>query len=200
MLLGMPRPRGFDENDVVVAAKDLFWRQGYLATSIGDVEEVTGLSRSSIYMAFGTKRGLFAASLRLYLETFIDPLLGPLEHPQADLPTIVDYFRALASRFEGPDGSRGCLMINTIGELAGSDAAFADDGRHFLERLRAAFSNALKRAVRADVMTKREAAQRAELLGGAAIGAWITARSDPAAARALCRATIALVESWAVGP
>jgi AcrR family transcriptional regulator len=196
----MPRPRAFDEEQVVVAAKERFWEQGYLTTSVGDLEAATGLSRSSLYMAFGTKGDLFAAALRVYVETFIDPLLAPLESWDAGLDAIVGYFKALATLFEDPASQRGCLMINTIGERAGRDAAFTHQGQDFLQRVRSGFGHALKSAVSAGVMTRRQATQRAALLGGAMAGAWVTVRVDPDAARALCLSTAAQVESWLTGP
>src|SRR3984893_773022 len=105
----MSRPRAFEEEQVVVAAKQVFWEQGYLQTSVGDLEEATGLSRSSLYMAFGSKRDLFAAALRVYLDTFIDPLLGPLERDDAGLHEVVVYFKTLATLFKDPGAQRGCL-------------------------------------------------------------------------------------------
>jgi AcrR family transcriptional regulator len=197
MLLPMPRPRAFDEEQVVAAAKQLFWDRGYLQTSVADLEQATGLSRSSLYMAFGSKRDLFAAALRDYLDTFVDPLLGPLERDDAGLRDIVAYFKILATLFDDPDAHRGCLMINTIGERGGHDPALRREGERFLARLRSAFANALNSSVRAKVTTRSQATERAALLGGAAVGAWTTVRADPAAARTLCLSTAAQVDSWA---
>jgi AcrR family transcriptional regulator len=192
----MPRPRAFDEDNAVAAAKELFWDQGYLATSIGDLEEATGLSRSSLYLAFSSKQDLFAAALGLYLETFMDSLLDPLENEDVGLREIVNYFKTVATLFKEPEGQRGCLMINTIAESAGRDPVFTRHVERFLKRLRGAFANALKNSVRVGLMTTRQASGRAALLAGAAVGAWMTARVDRAAARALCLATASEVECW----
>jgi AcrR family transcriptional regulator len=195
--LAVPRPRAFDEGEVIAAAKELFWRQGYTATSIGDLEEATGLSRSSLYMAFGAKHALFQAATRDYLDTFVDPLLRPLEREDAALAEIVTYFKAVAKLFSDPKAQRGCFMINLIGERAGRDTRSTRQGQAFLARVRSAFTNALTSSLEAGVMTRRQATQRAELLGGAMVGAWTTVRTDPAAARKLCLSTAALVASWA---
>jgi hypothetical protein len=45
----MGRPKGYDRETILVAARDLFWEQGYERTSIADLEERTGLNRSSLY-------------------------------------------------------------------------------------------------------------------------------------------------------
>ncbi|MDD0859753.1 TetR/AcrR family transcriptional regulator [Arthrobacter alpinus] len=46
-----------------------------------DLERATGLSRSSIYHAFGSKRGLFDAAVASYLSEIIRPRLQPLDSP-----------------------------------------------------------------------------------------------------------------------
>jgi AcrR family transcriptional regulator len=192
----MPRPRAFDEDQLVATAKQLFWDHGYGSTSVGDLEAATGLSRSSLYTAFGTKRDLFAAALRLYLETFIDPLLSPLEGDGAGLREIVRYFEIVASMFEEPDAQRGCLMINTIGECGGRDVGFTQEGQRYIDRVRSAFANALQPSVRSGVLPAGEAAERAARLAGIVVGAWMAVRADPAAARRLCVVTASLVEQW----
>ena len=62
----MPRPRMFNETDVVAAARDEFWTRGYAATSVDDLTNVTGLGKGSLYGAFGDKHGLFLRALDDY--------------------------------------------------------------------------------------------------------------------------------------
>ena len=59
----MGRTRTFDESDATRSALGVFWDQGFDGTAVPDLEEATGLSRSSIYHAFGSKRGLFDAAV-----------------------------------------------------------------------------------------------------------------------------------------
>ena len=60
----MGRPRQFDTDIVVQAARDTFVLNGYLGASIDMLLRATGLQRASLYSAFGSKRGLFLAALR----------------------------------------------------------------------------------------------------------------------------------------
>ena len=62
----MARPREFDADAVVEKAMQAFWARGYRATSIDDVCALTGLSRSSLYAAYGGKRALLHRSLERY--------------------------------------------------------------------------------------------------------------------------------------
>ncbi|MEO6714384.1 MAG: helix-turn-helix domain-containing protein, partial [Mycobacteriales bacterium] len=69
----MGRPREFDMATALDAAVDVFWERGYESTSVADLEIATGLSRSSLYQAFGSKRTLYQASLDRYKERQIYP-------------------------------------------------------------------------------------------------------------------------------
>src|SRR4026207_1849859 len=104
----MARTRAYEQGKVVVVARERFGRGGREGPAIGDLEAATGLSRSSLYLAFGTKRALFDAALAQYVDTFIDPLLGPVEAPQAGLAEAARFFRRLAALFADPRSRRGC--------------------------------------------------------------------------------------------
>ncbi|WP_432543338.1 TetR/AcrR family transcriptional regulator [Kineococcus sp. SYSU DK002] len=55
----MPRPRTFDEADVVDRARKAFAETGFAGTSLDTLLEATGLARQSLYNAFGGKKELF---------------------------------------------------------------------------------------------------------------------------------------------
>jgi TetR/AcrR family transcriptional regulator, transcriptional repressor for nem operon len=64
----MARPREFDGDVALERAMQAFWAKGYKATSLDDLCGATGLSRSSLYSAFGGKRALLHQSLARYEE------------------------------------------------------------------------------------------------------------------------------------
>jgi TetR/AcrR family transcriptional repressor of nem operon len=181
----MPRPRTFSPDDAVRAARDHFWRYGYEATSLTDLERVTGLNRSSIYQAFGTKRQLFDRALSSYLAEVAWPRLAPVEAGGAGPAEIAAYFTALAGALtHAPAGlaARGCLVVNTITELGPHDPQAHAVGSDYKRRITRAFQRALQPSHRAP-------ARKAEVLTGLLIGVLVTARLEPAAAARLARAT-----------
>jgi AcrR family transcriptional regulator len=62
------RPRGFDVNQALDRAIEVFWRQGYEGASFSDLTEAMGINKTSMYKAFGNKRDLFDKALARYAE------------------------------------------------------------------------------------------------------------------------------------
>ncbi|WP_457825768.1 TetR/AcrR family transcriptional regulator, partial [Staphylococcus aureus] len=58
-----------------------FWTRGYHGTSLVDLIDGTGLSRGSLYKAFGDKHGLFLDALDRYIAQSLERLLGTLQRP-----------------------------------------------------------------------------------------------------------------------
>jgi len=127
---------------------ELFWRQGYHATSLDDLVSELGVQRYGIYSTFKSKQGLFLAALEHYLTTVVGALLSELEQPDAGLAAIQAYFARLVSIARTPAGLRGCLMCNTAVELAPHDQAVGEQVRAFLKRLETAFGGAIANAQR----------------------------------------------------
>jgi AcrR family transcriptional regulator len=60
------RPREFDVDDALAAALRVFWVKGYDSASMTDLTEAMGITRPSLYAAFGNKEDLFKQALDLY--------------------------------------------------------------------------------------------------------------------------------------
>ena len=60
------RPREFCLDDGLAKALRVFWSKGYEGTSLTDLTEAIGITRPSLYAAFGNKESLFRKALDLY--------------------------------------------------------------------------------------------------------------------------------------
>ena len=61
------RPRAFDPDAALDRALEVFWRQGYEGTALTDLTAAMGISKPSLYAAFGNKEELFAAVIDRYI-------------------------------------------------------------------------------------------------------------------------------------
>jgi len=144
--MAVGRPKQFDDDSVVRAARDLFWERGYASTSMADLQDATGLSRSSLYQAYGSKQGLFGRALASYCDEVIWPIVEPMEADGVGREEIVAYFLALARHLrDSPHAvaARGCMIANTASELNVLDEPTAKVVRAFRERVYRAFVHCL---------------------------------------------------------
>jgi AcrR family transcriptional regulator len=77
------RPRAFDAEQALHRAMQVFWRKGYLGTSLSDLTDAMGINRPSLYAAFGNKRSLFRKALGHYAKGPSSYLREALQAPTA---------------------------------------------------------------------------------------------------------------------
>ena len=144
MTLHPGRPREFDKDTALDAAMALFWRQGYEATSLDDLTQAMGLSRSSFYGCFGSKHDTLVAAIRRYAGL----RLAQLEERVAAEPDTGKALRSAVTALAGVGGGReGCFLINCTVELAPHDPEIESLSRRHLERLEAVVARLLARHV-----------------------------------------------------
>lgn len=120
------RPRQFDADAALDTAVRLFWERGYAATSVTDLTDAIGISRSSLYQAFGNKDELFGAVLERYAAGELHRLTAVLGASQNGLASIEAFFDGLVGHLVAPRGRYGCLVTNTATERgAGTPAVRA---------------------------------------------------------------------------
>lgn len=117
----MARPREFDEEDVIAAAGEIFWARGFEGSSTRDLSTATGLTPSSLYAAFGSKRGLFVKALDRYLEQTLRERMARIEAKLSGLDAVKAFFDEVVERSAADRQHRGCMMVNAIVDAASQD-------------------------------------------------------------------------------
>jgi AcrR family transcriptional regulator len=116
----MGRPREFDTDAALEKAMRLFWAKGYEGTSVGDLTGTLGISRPSLYAAFGDKQSLFRAALERYAGGPAGYVATALGQPTAR-EVAEQLLRGAADLQAGSRNPGGCLTVN--GAIAtGSEA------------------------------------------------------------------------------
>jgi AcrR family transcriptional regulator len=66
--MAMGRPREFDVDKALDLALQVFWRKGYEGASMADLTQTMGITKPSLYSAFGNKEELFRKALDRYVD------------------------------------------------------------------------------------------------------------------------------------
>ena len=144
--LGMGRVRGFDVEEALDVAVELFWQQGYEGTPIQALCHAMSVQPGSVYAAFGSKRDLFVAALRRYIETVSAEAVDRINSAPSGLQGLRDYFGHLVDAMVDGKRARGCLVTNSLVEFATRDPELAGMFQLHLARLQTSFAAALARA------------------------------------------------------
>ena len=130
------RPREFDLDEALAAALRVFWTKGYEAASLADLTEAMGITKPSLYAAFGNKEALFTKALDLYEREKLAYIGEARQAPTA---------RAVAERL-----LRGSLEMQT-----------SDCEPRGCMRVISSVSCPEADSIRADLMARRQSSQRA---------------------------------------
>lgn len=117
----MSRQKEFDEAEVLDQTIELFRARGYQSTSFADLTTELGVSRQSLYDTYGDKQTLFLAALKRYRGRAVDQIRALLATPGPVRPLFEKLFQS-AIAFSCTEGNPGCLMVNSMTEMAPHDA------------------------------------------------------------------------------
>jgi len=142
----MARAKSFDPDTALRKAMQLFWRQGYEATSVDDLVQAMGINRASLYGTYGDKRSLFLQALDRYIESVLTPRLDALESASSPLEGLRGLFTELAAFAAGDPQRRGCLVVSAACELGSRDAEVAARLRAHYEAMEVLLARVIARA------------------------------------------------------
>ena len=145
----MGRSRRFDVEEALDVALEMFWQQGYEGTPIQALCRAMDLQPGSVYAAFGSKRDLFVAAVRRYIETVSAEAVDRVNSASSGLQGLREYFAHLVDAMVDGKRAWGCLVTNSLVEFAARDPELASMFQLHLARLQTSFAAALARA-RAD--------------------------------------------------
>ncbi|MBQ24844.1 TetR/AcrR family transcriptional regulator [Alcanivorax sp.] len=131
----MARKKSFNKDDVLERAMNLFWKQGFHATSMQDIVQNVGLSRSSLYESFGSKQGLFDQALGNYCRTNREGVKALLSNEKSVKTGIRNLLESSIHCTISDADKKGCFVVNSTTELVPGD----DEMLKALSKNRASF-------------------------------------------------------------
>lgn len=174
----MGRPREFEIDVALDRALQVFWTRGYEGTSIDDLQRAMRLSRSSFYLAFGTKHSVFIAALERYTRDVGAALNACASEPRP-APQLLDRLIERVLELTSARGrSRGCFLGNTALELGARDVAARTRVRSGLRAVEQIFAEVLRRGRAAGELPRGVApAQAARFLTSSLQGMLVMAKA-----------------------
>ncbi|MBN8842809.1 MAG: TetR/AcrR family transcriptional regulator [Sphingomonadales bacterium] len=131
------RPREFCVDKALAEALHVFWAKGYDGASMADLTEAMGITKPSLYAAFGNKEALFHKALDLYESEKLEYTRAALQQPTAR--RVAEYYLRGGVDVHASEGEpQGCMGL--MSSLACSPEA---------------------ESIKADVIRRRASSQRA---------------------------------------
>jgi TetR/AcrR family transcriptional repressor of nem operon len=139
------RPTIYDDKDVIEKAQKVFWTKGFTATSLEDILAAMGIGSGSFYNAFkGGKKELFRKALLQRREAF-NAFKEELNKSETPIELIKDFFRSIA-RADLPTHLRGCIIANTVVEMASLDEELENEAVTILKEVEEMYTATIKKA------------------------------------------------------
>lgn len=191
------RPRAFDREQALETAMQLFWRQGFEATSLSDLTAAMGIAPPSLYSAFGSKEQLFREALQRYLQQFRARHAATVQAPGLSARAAFErLFDTIADGFAGCGQRSGCMLVAAEVGSVGASAPLREEIAAHRRSIETGFRARIERGQReGDVAADCDAAGLAKFLATVVQGLSIQAR-DGATAAELRDVLRAALRAW----
>jgi TetR/AcrR family transcriptional regulator, transcriptional repressor for nem operon len=155
----MSRVKEFDEEQVLKKALNVFWCKGYNGTSMQDLIDGLGISRSSLYDTYGDKRSLFLAALKMYHNIHARATIDMITKSDSILDTIKLIFKQTIEESVSDKLQKGCFAVNSSIDLAPHDKEITGIINANQKEVEDAFYKAVKKGQESGEISSRHSAR-----------------------------------------
>ena len=141
----MARPLEFDRTQALEKAMEVFWTNGYKATSVNDLTQAMGLSKSSLYGTFGGKHVIFIECIKFYRDNITIRVRFAMGLTRPATQIIGSILGRAVDRILEIDGRRGCFLNNTAVEVGAFDLEAAEHCRSGFKIMEETFEKLVRR-------------------------------------------------------
>lgn len=174
----MARTKDFDENEVLKKAVTLFWDKGYNGTSMQDLVDGLGISRSSLYDTYGDKHSLFIKALESYQESASGKMCTIVSNTVSAKEAIKQLFDLTTRELLSDEQHKGCFLVNTEVEVAPHDQEVSNMVCQNDQLVENAFYQAIKKGQESgEITNKQDARALARFIFNTVKGIRVSAKS-----------------------
>jgi len=152
--MAIGRPTEFDRQAALEKSIELFWKNGYEATSLSELIQEMGIGRQSLYNTFGDKHSLFVEAVEHYIRSNGQHILSVLQADGSPVGNIRQLLEQMVE-FVVDGNCRGCLVTNSIVELAPHDEEVQKIVQSMVKRVEKTLQATLDRAVEAGEISQQ---------------------------------------------
>ncbi len=176
----MARTKDFDEKEVLTKAIQLFWHKGYNGTSMQDLVEALGISRSSLYDTYTDKHTLFVKALESYQHTGATRIQQLIDQTDSAKETVKKLLELATSDLISDKQQKGCFMVNAEVEVAPHDQEVNNVVCKNDQQMEDAFYQVIRKGQNSgEIKNMRDARALARFIFNAVKGMRVTAKSTP---------------------
>lgn len=167
----MARHKEFNYDEALCKAMHVFWDMGYEAATLAHLTKATGLSKSSLYQTFGSKKELYAKALELYSKLKREKTREAFNKSDSPLNDIRDEMVRIANR---PEGQKSCLLVKSVLDIIALDKEIYELAKHNGQKQNEVWRNAVIRAQKSgDINPKLDSEEITQYLVTIALGFWV---------------------------
>lgn len=174
----MARTKDFDENEVLTKAIQLFWHKGYNGTSMQDLVDALGISRSSLYDTYTDKHTLFVKALESYQHTGAARIQQLIDQTESTKETVKKLLELGTTDLISDKQQKGCFMVNAEVEVAPHDQEVNNVVCKNDQQMEDAFYQVIRKGQNSgEIKNMRDARALARFIFNAVKGMRVTAKS-----------------------
>ena len=142
----MPRAAPYNRDVALDAAMSLFWKKGYHATSLKDLEAALNMKPGSIYAAFSSKSNLYLLSLERYFEANKESFASMRKTAASPLQALSDKLRSFANLPSDDEQAQACMLVKTLIDTRSTDTEISERAKTYMSELCGTFSEMFEKA------------------------------------------------------
>lgn len=193
----MARTKDFDQDQVLAKAVSLFWEKGYNGTSMQELVDYLGISRSSLYDTYGDKHSLYLKALEYYQNTSGNQICSIATNATNAKDAIRQLLEFLTASLLSDSQHKGCFMVNAEVEVAPQDTQVKDIICKNEQQIEEAFYNLIHKGQQSgQIAHKQDARALARFVLNSIKGMRVSAKSttDPTYFDDIIQATLLALE------
>ncbi|MFD1009624.1 TetR/AcrR family transcriptional regulator [Oceanisphaera ostreae] len=169
----------YDRQEAIHNATNLFWANGFHATSMRNIQQAIDMRPGSIYASFGSKEGLYKEAMQHYTAMSKARLIASVAASASPFEGLKQFIKNAVVGGQTCAPSNLCMLVKTISELTDDNAELLAEAKHLLQEMESAFASILVKAQQQDeVDTTRSPARLARYLQVQLMGLRAYARTN----------------------